>query len=44
MNNLGVLAHEAGDLDAARAWYEQAAKFGDEAAASALAELDASSN
>ncbi len=26
--NLGALAHEAGDLDAARIWYEKAAKLG----------------
>ncbi len=32
MVNLGGLAYEAGDLDAARAWYEQAAKLGNEAA------------
>ncbi len=27
MINLGVLAEETGDLDATRAWYEQAAKL-----------------
>ncbi len=44
MFNLGVLANEAGDRDAARAWFEKAAKLGDEDAAKWLAELDASSN
>ncbi len=28
MFNLGLLAYKAGDEDAARAWYEQAAKLG----------------
>ncbi len=27
MTNLGLLAEKAGDLDAARAWYEQATKL-----------------
>ncbi len=30
MFNLGLLAFEAGDLDAARAWYQQAAKLENE--------------
>ncbi len=29
MFNLGLLAYEAGDLDAARDWWEKAAKLGD---------------
>ncbi len=44
MNGLGVLANRAGDLDAARAWWEKAANLGNPEAASSLAELDASNN
>ncbi len=39
MNNLGELAYEAGDLDAARAWYEKAAKLGNPDAMNSLGVL-----
>ncbi len=44
MGILGDLSSQAGNKDAARDWYEQAATLGDEEAEKALAELDASTS